>query len=135
MKREITRFLIVGGIAAAANIGSRMVFSQWIPYIPAITLAFCVGLTTGFLLNRGWVFTKSGKHWSNEAMWFTVINLIGLGQTILISWLLAQYILPVLGFEHGLTEAIAHSIGVLVPVFTSFIGHKFITFRAHQNVQ
>jgi putative flippase GtrA len=133
MRSEIARFLIVGGIAAAANIGSRIIFSLWVPYIPAITLAFCVGLTTGFLLNRGWVFMKSGKHWLNEVVWFTAINLIGLGQTILISWLLADHALPMMGVRRFAPE-IAHSIGVVVPVFTSFLGHKFITFRASKNV-
>lgn len=134
MKSQVARFLAVGGMAAAANIGSRIIFSRWLPYIPAITLAFCVGLTTGFLLNRSLVFVKSGKHWSNEALWFTTINLFGLGQTILISWLLAEFLLPRIGVQK-FSEAIAHSIGVLVPVFTSFVGHKFITFRAQKNVE
>ena len=32
------------------------------------------------------------------------------------------------GFEFY-PEAVAHAIGVVFPVFTSFIGHKYFSFR------
>lgn len=134
MNNQFARFLLTGGIAASANIGSRVVFSLWVPYIPAITLAFCVGLTTGFLLNRGWVFTRTGRGWLVEAMWFTAVNFVGLAQTIGISWILSKIILPALGQEAFVAET-AHAIGVVVPVITSYLGHKYFTFRVQPNVK
>lgn len=133
MRREFARFLAAGAVAAIANIGSRVLFSAWVPYVPAICLAFVVGLATAFVLNRGWVFARSGKHWVNEAAWFAAVNLVGLAQTIAISWVLAAHVLPAIGL-YRFTAAIAHSIGVVVPVFTSYLGHKFITFRGRQHV-
>lgn len=128
MKSEFLRFVAVGALAAAANIGSRALFGLWLPYLPSIALAFVVGLTTAFLLNRSWVFASSGKHWANEASWFTLVNLLGLVQTVCISLVLARYLLPALG-QVSLVETTAHAVGVVVPIMTSYLGHKYLSFR------
>jgi len=127
---EFRRFVVVGGLAAAANVGSRMLFGLWLGYLPSILLALLVGLSTAFLLNRSWVFERSGKHWSNEAMWFTAVNLFGLLQTIVISLVLARYLLPTLGQEDGV-DTTAHVVGVAVPIVTSYLGHKYLSFGKH----
>lgn len=129
MKSEFTRFVLVGAVAAAANIGSRIVFNLWTGFVPAMVLAFFVGLSTAFVLNRQWVFLRSGKRWFNEAAWFLLINLLGLAQTLAIAWLLARYLLPALG-QTRLVPETAHSIGVIVPIVTSYLGHKHFTFKA-----
>lgn len=97
-----------------------------------MVLAFFVGLTTAFLLNRNWVFLKSGKPWPLEALWFTGINLAGLAQTLAIAWLLARHVLPDLG-QTTLVPETAHSIGVVIPIVTSYLGHKFLTFRRRES--
>ena len=135
MKAQFARFLLVGGIAAAANIGSRALFGLWIEYVPAMVLAFCIGLSTAFLLNRGWVFDRSGRHWSSEALWFLVINLLGLALTIAIGWGLGRQLFPMLGLGPGEPwDTLAHAVGVGAPIITSFIGHKYLTFRKRQHV-
>lgn len=128
MNAQFARFLLTGAIAAAVNFGSRIVFSQWMAFIPAVVLAFIVGMITAFLLNRAIVFSSSGKHWGNEASWFVAINLLGLGQTVLVSWLLSRHVLPALGLRF-LVEEIAHAVGIAVPIVTSYIGHKHLTFK------
>lgn len=128
MNRQFIRFVVVGAVAAAANIGSRILFGHWMGFVPAMVLAFFVGLSTAFVLNRSWVFIKSGKHWVNEAAWFAVVNLVGLVQTLAISWILARHLFPAIGLTHSV-EVIAHSIGVVVPIVTSYLGHKHITFK------
>jgi len=50
------RYLVAGGVAAAANFGSRFVFSLWWPFEVAVTAAFLVGLVSGFFLMRGYAF-------------------------------------------------------------------------------
>ena len=49
-------------------------------------------------------------------------------QTLIVSVLLARWGLPAVGLVDN-AEALAHLIGVLVPVVTSYFGHKFLTFR------
>ncbi|MEJ7745156.1 MAG: GtrA family protein [Luteimonas sp.] len=128
MKSEFLRFIVVGAIAAIANIGSRIVFSQWMAFVPAMAVAFVIGLTTAFLLNRSWVFIGSGKRWFHEAAWFLGINLLGLAQTLAIAWVLARHLLPSLG-QRLLVMETAHSIGVIIPILTSYLGHKYFTFK------
>ena len=45
-----------------------------------------------------------------------------------ISMLLAYWALPALGVQAFVHE-IAHAVGVMVPVFTSYLGHKHFSFR------
>lgn len=130
MKSEFARFIVVGAIAASANIGSRVVFNLWVGFVTAMTMAFVVGLITAFVLNRNWVFLRSGKRWPNEATWFVLVNLLGLAQTIGISWILARHILPGLG-QTVLVPGTAHTIGVIIPIATSYLGHKHFTFKRH----
>jgi len=37
-------------------------------------------------------------------------------------------VLPALGI-HSYAEEIAHALGILAPVITSYLGHKHLTFR------
>jgi putative flippase GtrA len=121
------RFLVAGGIAAAANYGSRFLFSVWFPFPVAVALAFVVGLTTGFLLMRGYVFDARGGPPVLQAAWFTAINLVGLVLTMGISVGGAHLLTPYLGVTRA--QAIAHAAGVAFPAVTSYVGHRLATFR------
>lgn len=128
MKPEFLRFLIAGGIAAAANFGSRFVFSLFLDYGFAVFFAYLVGMLVAFLLMRGHVFGARSGPLASQLMRFVGVNVVALLQTLVISLLLARWLLPSFGIvEHA--EALAHLVGVLVPVVTSYFGHKLFTFR------
>jgi putative flippase GtrA len=122
------RFLIAGGLAAAANYSSRFGFSVWFSYEVAIVLAYLVGMTVAFVLMRSYVFEGRGKAVMPQAAKFVLVNVLAVLQTLVISLLLARWALPAAGIERH-AEAIAHLVGVLVPVATSYAGHRFATFR------
>lgn len=125
---QFLHFLLAGGIAAAANYGSRFVFSIWLPYSAAIVLAYLVGMFTAFILMRNKVFTASRQPLRVQIVRFTLVNVVAAFQTLVISLALARWLLPAMGVtEHA--EAIGHLIGVVVPVVTSYFGHRFLTFR------
>jgi putative flippase GtrA len=129
LRREALRFLIVGALAAAANFGSRFLFSLVVPFATAIVLAFFVGLTTAFVLNRSWVFVRAQPTtWQGEAVRFTIVNLAGLVLTLGVSLWLADTVLPALGAGRA-REAIAHFCGIAATVVTSYVAHKWWTFR------
>lgn len=128
MTPQFVRFLIAGGIAAGANYGSRFLFSRWVSYEVAIVLAYLVGMVVAFALMRGHVFGAAGKTLWPQVVKFVGVNILALLQTLLISVVLARWVLISFGVvDHA--EAIAHLIGVLVPVATSYFGHRFLTFR------
>jgi putative flippase GtrA len=128
IRRQFLLFLVAGGIAAVVNFLSRIGLSEFLPYVPAIVLAYCIGMLTAFLLNRAFVFTAPSNSMRSQVGWFVGVNLLAVGQTVLISLLLARWLFPAVGFQFH-AETVAHAIGVIVPVFTSFIGHRLLTFR------
>lgn len=128
MPHRFVKFLVVSGIAAGANIGSRIVFNFWISYVPSILLAFCVGLCVAFVLNRLFVFRATINHLHQQVFWFTVVNLAAVVQTLGVSLLLAGWAFPVIGLGWH-SDTIAHVVGVAAPVITSFLGHKHFSFR------
>ena len=121
-------FLLAGGIAAAANYASRFGFSRWFAFPVAIVLAYGVGMITAFLLMRRYVFEAHGKDVVPQVLKFALVNALALLQTMLVSLLLARWVLPSLGITSQV-EALAHAAGVAFPVFTSYALHKQATFK------
>ena len=127
------RFLVAGGLAAVVNFGSRFFYNLFVDFSAAVVLAFITGLTTGYLLNKRYVFTTSGNSVVQEVSWFVIINFLALAQTwglsVYLVKLLPEYIATDTPGGSAMVAAIAHAAGILLPVFTSYIGHKYLTFR------
>ena len=133
LKYRFVRFLLAGGMAAACNFGSRFFYSIFVDFSAAVVLAFLTGLTVGYLLNKFLVFTTSGNTVAHEVTWFVAINLLALAQTWGLSVYLAE-LLPQYVFFQGASgvqwsQGVAHGAGVILPVFTSYVGHRYLTFR------
>jgi len=91
-------------------------------------VAYILDMITAFVINRTFVFTKANNQLHHQALWFVVVNLAAVLQTLVISLLLARVVFPRLGLESH-AETMAHAVGVAVPVVTSYIGHKHLSFR------
>ena len=125
---QFVRFLLAGGVAAAANYGSRFVFSTWLPYGPAIACAYVVGMMVAFTLMRRYVFLAGGRPLAPQVVRFAAVNALALLQTLAVSLLLEPWLQPLAGAQRA--QALAHLVGVAVPVVTSFLGHRHATFRS-----
>lgn len=122
------RYLVAGGVAAGVNFGSRFALSQWLPFEGAVVVAFGLGLGCGFLLMRRYVFPGADRSWAAQFASYVFVNMLALLLTVVVSSAMLRLVLPALGVElHA--EAIAHGIGVAVPVVTSYFGHRSLTFR------
>jgi putative flippase GtrA len=129
MNRQFVLFVVAGGIAASVNFFSRMLLSQWLAYSTAIIVAYLLGMITAFVLNRLLVFKQVSHSMHHQIFWFTMVNLAAVLQTLAISLLLVDWLFPRIGFIWH-TETIAHAFGVAVPVMTSFVGHKYLSFKS-----
>jgi putative flippase GtrA len=126
--KQFIAFLLIGGIAAGLNWSSRFLFSIWFDFPVSIVLGYFVGLTSAFFLMRRFVFRGASQSTKVQVPMFVFVNLLGLTQTLVVSLVLAKWVFP--RFSSSLNpEASAHLIGVLVPVFTSYVGHKYFTFK------
>ena len=128
ISKDFLMFLLTGGFAAAVNWGSRIVYNIWMPYSAAIVVAYITGMITAFVLAKLFVFTKNTQSTAKSVFFFTLVNLVAVLQTWGVSVGLAYYVFPSMGLNWHARD-IAHLIGVIVPVFTSFIGHKKWSFK------
>jgi putative flippase GtrA len=92
-----------------------------------VVLAFCVGLAVGFFLSRRYVFVRSANSLAVEMAYYLLVNLLALVQTWLLSIYGARWLEPALGLQ--LAQASAHLAGIMLPVFSSYLGHRYFTFR------
>jgi putative flippase GtrA len=127
---RFARFVIVGAAAAAVNIVSRVVFSNFVRFEYAVVLAFPVALTFAFLLSRQFVFETSERRATRQYLRFTGVNLMALVQVWVITIGLNDWVFPFLGWTYH-AELLAHTIGVGSPILTSYYAHKYYTFRRH----
>ena len=128
MRRQFVIFCACGGIAAFANLGTRWGLSHVMSYSAAIVLAYFVGMATGYLLFKIFVFgsAHSGRSFT-EMVRYAVVNLIALvlvyGFSMFFRWLFLK-----IGPLAPHAEDYAHFIGVMVPAISSYILHKYWTF-------
>ncbi len=127
----LLRFLLAGGVAALVNVLSRLLYSEAVSYPVAVVAAYLTGMATAYVLNRLLVFGPGDRGVPGEMLAFALVNLLAVAQTLVISLALAYYVLSAFGVvQHA--ETLAHVVGVIVPVFTSFVGHKYWTFRNYR---
>jgi putative flippase GtrA len=121
------KFLLAGGLAALANFASRIALQPFVGFNPAVALAYLVGFSVAFVLNRAFVFPASGKPIRQEMTWFFVFNLIAFPVVLGASVVLRDYVFaPFL--PAALAETAAHGCAILVPVVFNFAAHRLVTF-------
>lgn len=121
------RFLGVGGLAAATNFGSRFAWSLILPFEAAVICAYATGMVLAFILFRLFVFPGSPLPLAVQARNFLVVNVIGASLTFATAFVLVRGLFPLIGFAWH-AEAIGHGMAIVVPVATSWIGHRRFTF-------
>jgi putative flippase GtrA len=126
--KQFLAFLLTGGLAAIANFSSRIFYSKYCDFSTAIIFAYITGMICAFILAKFFVFTRGQQALHKSILLFTLVNLAGILQTWVVSMGLDLFVLPTLGVQNY-KQDIAHAIGISVPVFTSFLGHKFYSFK------
>ena len=128
LSHQFLLFLLTGGTAAAVNFGSRILYSVWLPFSYAVILAYLTGMVTAFVLAKLFVFKTSQQSMQRSAVFFALVNVVAVAQTWGISMLLLYAVFPAWRFDFYAPEC-AHAVGVIVPVFTSYLGHKRWSFK------
>jgi putative flippase GtrA len=128
LSRQFLNFLFTGGIAAGVNFFSRIVYNQFVGFSAAVTLAYLTGMTTAFVLAKIFVFKSSSHSTLRSAVLFAIVNIFSFAQTWIVSILLAYRVLPDMGII-AFNKEIASFIGIIIPVFSSFAAHRYISFK------
>ena len=98
-------------------------------YEVAIGLAYFTGMTTAFVLARMFVFEAEAGDTKGQYVRFALVNVVAFIQVWCISVGLARLVFPAMGLTWQ-AETIAHVIGVVSPVVTSYLAHKRFSFRS-----
>jgi len=85
-------------------------------------------MVTAFVLAKLFVFKSSTQTVKRSAMIFALVNVLAAAQTWAISMGLNFYVLPAIGIEQYVAD-MASAIGIIFPVFTSYLGHKRWSFK------
>ena len=131
-KKQFLIFLLTGGIAALSNILSRLGLSRILQFELAILIAYLIGMLIAYVLAKKFVFFNSKKSIKSSLAGFALINLLAIMQTWLVSIGIKAFLINFIE-SIFITELIAHTSGVILPVFTSFYGHKYISFNDKKN--
>lgn len=137
--RRVLRFLLVGTLAAAVNWLARIAlsaaFAPALSFEVAVLIAYAIGMTSGFLLYRAYVFPDAGLPMAVQVRRFIAVNLVSAAEVWLIAVVLLRVAVPAAGIGTEYTavaEALAHGIAIAAGAATSYVGHKFLTFRSAQ---
>lgn len=127
--RQFIKFVVIGGMAALINFVSRYCLSNFLSFKLAVLFAYLIGMGFAFISFKQWVFPKEARALKREVTYFIAVNLVALLQVWIVSVLFGDYIFPMINFTLYPYE-LAHILGIISPVFTSFLGHKYFTFRS-----
>lgn len=126
--RSFLKFTFVGGVAAAVNFISRIFIHKISNFNTAIISAYLIAMITSFFLMKAFVFSKTKNSFLKSGTYFVLVNMVGIFLCWFVSIVFAYYILPQFNFDKYRFE-VAHALGIMAPTFTSFLGHKYLSFR------
>jgi putative flippase GtrA len=129
-RARFIRFIVTGGIAAGVNVISRWLLDLVVVYEVAIGLAYIAGMTMAFVLARMFVFESEAGDAKGQYVRFALVNVVAFVQVWCVSVVLARRIFPAVGLTWQ-SETLAHMIGVMSPVVTSYLAHKKFSFRSN----
>jgi putative flippase GtrA len=127
LSEQFARFVAVGITAALANWLTRFWLSQSVSFEVAVALAYIVGMSVAYALNRVFVFPGSNRPIARQGSEFVVVNLLFLPVVWTIA-VLFRWGLGHMGLDN-FADGIAHALALAVPMLATFLIYKFKTFR------
>lgn len=126
--KNFALFLATGSLAAIANMISRYFLNFYMSFELAVVIAYVIGMIIAFLLFQSFIFEEPETSINTRVFRFCVVNAVGILLAVLVSTLMARIFLPLIGWTYHPFE-FAHFLGVAVPAFSSYFGHKYYTYR------
>ena len=122
--KSFWRFGVVGVLSNVAGYCAYLLVT-WLGGGPktSMTLLYAVGVLSGFIGNRAWVFQHNGPGWPSLIR-YGLAYLVGYG----LDWLLLHVFVDELGYPHELVQAAA----VLIVAAYLFPTLRFFVFRSVQ---
>jgi energy-coupling factor transport system substrate-specific component len=128
LRGPLLAFLICGTLAAAVNWFARMALSLWMPFAPAVVVAYAIGMLAGFILYKRYVWTESDRSLTGQVVAFIAVN-IAVAGLVLVTALGLVALGDLLVGRSSAVEALAHGVAIAVGAAANYVAHREITFR------
>ena len=125
--KQFPLFVLAGSIAALINIISRIILTIFLDFEISVFISYLLAMITSFLLQRKYVFKSTKKSYKRSFAGFLLVHFVTLCQVWIVSFLLKFWLINFIS-SVSIVEFIAHVFGLGIPAFTSYYGHKYITF-------
>lgn len=125
---QFVKFILAGGFAALVNFSVGISLAGMLPYHGDIVVGHLSGMVVAFFLFESKVFGRSSESRQVEVSTFIIVNIASIVQTWFVYIGLQGYVFPAIGM-HFYPQVHARAIAIVIPVFTSFIAHKYLTFK------
>lgn len=129
LTHQIMAFSLLSGLAALANIGSRIILSRFLSFQIAVSIAYLLGMILNFILNKRFTFPDGPRKTISELRTFSCIALFGLFLTNLLSAGLLMVYSALIATSIQVLETMAHVSAVGLVGIYSFLGHKYFSYR------
>ena len=118
----LVKYGIVGLVSGVIDFGTLFILTDWISlhYLVSATLAFILGGSTNYWLNKKWTFKSSGQHRKQLPVFF-VLATLGL--------IINNYILYVSVEHFNFHYLWGKVLAAAIVTFWNFFGNKYLTFR------
>jgi putative flippase GtrA len=130
MLKQLSKYSVSGGFAAAVNFSSRILYNTIFGFNASLVLAYFSGLLVNYFLTSRYVF-REGKS-TNSSKQFTIFVLVA-SAGLLVTYMSTIAALVVVNkafqLETELAKSLAHILGIGCGFLCNFMGHKTITFK------
>lgn len=123
LKRQIVKFIIVGGFCASIEFITFNIFVDFfkIQYLIANVISIVIAVILNYLLSRAFVFQKSKYSQRNEFLSFVFFSVVAILMNQMILWLLFN-------IAH-LDLRICKALAIITVAFFNYLTKKYIVFR------
>ena len=118
----LIKYGTVGLISGVFDFGALFILTDWahLYYLVSATIAFILGGSTNYWLNKHWTFKSNGQHRKQLPIFFTLAT-IGL--------IINNYILYVSVEHFNFHYLWGKVLAAGIVLFWNFFGNKYLTFR------
>ncbi len=131
LRRQILRFLLVGGTSVTVDLGVYLLLLPNLDRTTAKGVAYLAGVVVGFIGNKLWTFESRRKSLAEPTLYLLIylvtlmVNIAVNGGTL---WVAEE-----LGASPGLSNIAGFFMATAVTTILNFLGMKYIAFRHSQN--
>ena len=128
INKQFILFILTGGFSAIINLTARIIISNFLRFEISVLISYLIGMITAYYLAKKYVFLNIKKSDKKSFPIFALVNFVAVLQTFLISKYIRIWLMNIF-YNLIIIDFISHLCGVIFPIFSSFLGHKYITFR------